>query len=370
MSSNLGVGKTLELLERLKGTVREFAARAEKLNAEFHARTGREQRLREAAAEKQAKELAAAIGEAEAAFAAAREAAEAKHEARKARIGKAYQASKEKGLEDIENQTGTRKYELQKRMLQAERDRDAGLAAAATALEEFKANLAAEQAALTPLETAAHSAFKGYRKFVRLLSDAYQKAAAPAAALDENQLLAELRELLGKTRGDLGRFRKFLLLRVFKYLPVWVLIVLCEIPLVLQQTGLNSAGYWKAGLCVAGSLVVVLILRSLARSQAGPLAGRHCRRARAGAAAARHGPGAGRGPLPAGTGAHQGGVREHDPHGGSTVEAGAGRGRGAAGGLPHGERREGVPGFGEERPAAPGEAGTARTATLGRRRSS
>ena len=71
MSSNLGVGKTLELLERLKGTVRDFAARAEKLNAEFHARTGREQRLREAAAEKQAKELAAAIGEAEAAFAAA-----------------------------------------------------------------------------------------------------------------------------------------------------------------------------------------------------------------------------------------------------------------------------------------------------------
>ena len=207
MSSNLGVGKTLELLERLKGTVREFAARAEKLNAEFHARTGREQRLRETAAEKQAN--GAGCGhqrDAEADFAAAREAAAAKHEARKARIGKAYQASKEKGLEDVENQTGTRKYELQKRMLQAERDRAAGLAAAATALEEFKANLAAEQAALTPLETAARSAFKGYRKLVRLLSDAYQKAAPPAASLDENQLLAELRELLGKTRGDLDRF--------------------------------------------------------------------------------------------------------------------------------------------------------------------
>ena len=75
MSSNLGVGKILELLERLKGTVRDFTARAEKLNAEYHARTGREHRLREAAEEKQATELAAAIGEAEAAFAAAREAA-------------------------------------------------------------------------------------------------------------------------------------------------------------------------------------------------------------------------------------------------------------------------------------------------------
>ena len=55
-------------------------------------------------------------------------------------------------------------------MLQAERDRDAGLANAATAFQEFKANLAAEQAALTQLEAAAMHAFKGYRKFVRLLS--------------------------------------------------------------------------------------------------------------------------------------------------------------------------------------------------------
>jgi DNA segregation ATPase FtsK/SpoIIIE, S-DNA-T family len=272
VSSNLGVGKTLDLLERLKGTVREFGARAEKLNAEFHTKTGREQRLRETAEEKQARELAAATSEAEAAFAAAKEAAIAKYEARKARIGKAYQASKEQGLGNVENQTGTRKYELQKRMLQAERDRASGLAAAATTLEEFKANLAAEQAALAPLETAARSAFKGYRKLVRLLSDAYQKAAVPGASMDENQMLAELRELLSKTRGDVDRFRRFLLLRVFKYLPVWVALALCEVPLVLRQTGLNPDGYWKAGLCVAGSVVVVLVLRSLARSLASPLA--------------------------------------------------------------------------------------------------
>jgi len=272
VSSALGVGKTLELLDRLRGAVRAFTAQAEKLNAEFHARTGREQRLRNTAAEKQANELAAAIGEAEADFAAAREAAAAKHEARKTRIGQAYQASKEKGLAEVENQTGTRKYELQKRMLQAERDRDAGLTATATALDEFKTSLAAEQAALTPLEAAAHSAFNGYRKLGRLLSDAYQKAAPPGAAVDENQLLAELRELISKTRGDLDRFRRFLLLRVFKYFPAWVVIALCEVPLVLRQTGLNPAGYWKAGGCVVGSVVAVLILRSLARSQAGPLA--------------------------------------------------------------------------------------------------
>ena len=86
MNSNLGIGKTLELLERLRGTARELTARAEKLNAEFHTRTGREQRLRETATEKQAADLSAAISEAEAAFTAAREAAQAKYEARKTRI--------------------------------------------------------------------------------------------------------------------------------------------------------------------------------------------------------------------------------------------------------------------------------------------
>ena len=365
MSSNLGVGKTLELLERLKGAVREFAARAEKLNAEFHARTGREQRLREAAADKQAKELAAAIGEAEAAFAAAWKAAEAKHEARKARIGKAYQASKEQGLGNIENQTGTRKYELQKRMLQAERDRDAGLTAAAAALEEFKANLAAEQAALTPLETAAHRAFKGYRKFVRLLSDAYQKAAAPGAALDENQLLAELRELLSKTRGDLERFRKFWLLRVFKYLPVWVLIVLCEIPLVLQQTGLNSAGYWKAGL-VRGREPGRRPDSPFPRPEPGGAArGGHCRRAREGAAAARHARERSEAhyqqELERIKGEFESTTRTVDQQlKQALAEAGERRV-----GCRMAERREGVPGSGEERPAAPGEAGPTPAATLG-----
>ena len=148
-------------------------------HAEYYAQTGREQRLRAAATEKQARELAAAISEAEAAFAAAKETAKAKFEARKAWIGEAYQASKDKGLADIESQTGTRKYELQKTMLQAERDRASGLSAAATALEDFRASLAAEQAALVPLEAAAHTGFKGYRKFARLLSDAYKNAAPP-----------------------------------------------------------------------------------------------------------------------------------------------------------------------------------------------
>jgi DNA segregation ATPase FtsK/SpoIIIE, S-DNA-T family len=272
VSSNLGVAKTLELLERLRSTVREFMTRAEKLNGDHRTRTSREQRLRDTAAEKQARELAAAISDAEAAFAVAKAAATAKHEARKTWIGQAYQTSKDSCLTGIETETGTRKYELQRRMLQSERDRDAGWATAGSTLAEFRANAAAEQATLASLEAAACNSFKGHRAFVRLLSEAYQKAAAPETSRDENQLLTELRELLGKVGGDLGRLQKFWLLRLFKYLPLWVLLVLCEVPLILRQSGLNAQAYWKAGYGVAGSLVVVLVLRYVAARQAKPLA--------------------------------------------------------------------------------------------------
>jgi len=271
VSSNLGVGKTLELLDRLKSTVRDLASRADKLNQEFHARTGRERRLREAAAADHARQLAAAIGDADAAFAAAKKAAAVKYEERKVRIGKAYQASKEKALQQIEEQTGAGKYELQKTMLQAERDRDAAYAGAATTLHDFKTNLAAEQDALALVEGTAHTAFKGHRKFTRLLTAAGEKAGVGAAP-DENQMLAELRERVGQARNDLGRFRKFLVLRIFKYWPGWALAALCEIPFVLQRLGLNSDAWRTAGECVVASLVVVFALRYLARRQAAPLA--------------------------------------------------------------------------------------------------
>ncbi|MCX6930404.1 MAG: FtsK/SpoIIIE domain-containing protein, partial [Verrucomicrobia bacterium] len=78
--------------------------------------------------------------------------------------------------------------------------------------------------------------------------------------------------MLQATSGELEHFRKYLLLRVFKYLPLWVLLALGEVPLVLHQSGLNTAAYQKAGCFVGGSLAVVLMMRYLASRQAGRLA--------------------------------------------------------------------------------------------------
>ncbi len=152
MSSNLGAGKTLELLDSLKGTVQDFAARADKLNGDYHAKAAKERLRCQAAVEEQARQAAAAVAEAEVAFQSEQAGVELKHDQRKARIGRAYQSSKELALKKIEDRTGGRKYELQKRMLQAERDRDAGLAATTHAFEEYRSNLAAEQQTMTLLE--------------------------------------------------------------------------------------------------------------------------------------------------------------------------------------------------------------------------
>jgi hypothetical protein len=155
VSSELAAGKTLELLDSLKGTVQDFAARSNKLNEDYHARAARERLRCQAAVQEQARQLEGAIAEAETAFQAEKAGAQAKFEQRKARIGRAYQSSKELALKQIEDRTGGRKYELQKRMLQAERDRDAGLSATTHAFEEFRSNLAAEQQTLGQLEGAA-----------------------------------------------------------------------------------------------------------------------------------------------------------------------------------------------------------------------
>ena len=158
-------------------------------------------------------------------------------------------------------------------MLQAERDRDTGLANAATTAGGVQGQPGGGAGSAEPRWKGLRSgAFKRLPEIRSRPVKAYQKAAPPAPALDENQLLVELRDLLGKTRSDLERFKGFWLLRVFKYLPLWVLVVLGEIPLVLQHFGRNSDAYWKAGICVGGSLAVVLVVRYLACRPAGRLA--------------------------------------------------------------------------------------------------
>ncbi len=253
--------------------VRDLTARANKLHDDLRTRLTREKARRAAALEDLARHTAEARVQAETESAAARNSTRLNYEHRKVRIGKACQSSKEKGLAKIEDQTGARKYEFQKTMLQAEHDRESGLAANAKRFEEFKAALAAEAQTLSGLEQGAQRGFRGYWGFRRLFAGAYQKVQADLAP-HEDALLEQLRQSSAKAAGHLKRFRWRLLLHLFRYWPLWLLAALCPAPLVLllRHLGLSSIPYPNAAEAGAAAFVVLFALRHLAARRARPLA--------------------------------------------------------------------------------------------------
>ncbi len=272
MSKHPGASQAVELLETLKATVRDFSTRATKLSEEYRLKVSRERHRRQTITDEEAKELTAQLSDADAAFEAAKTNRDANFEKRKVRIGKAYQASKEQQLKRIEDQTGGRKYDLQKKMLQSERDREAGLAAATSTLQEVKAELAAELGSLTELERTAQKCLKGYGKLLRLFQTAYEKADVDLSP-EENRLLDNIRELLEKAGGEIQHLRNFFVLGIFRYWPLWLVVALGLIPAVplLQQFGINRVSYRTAGTAAIAVFAVALMVRLLLRKLAEPM---------------------------------------------------------------------------------------------------
>jgi len=275
VSSHLGVAQTVDLVENLRATVRDFAAREEKLNNDLRTKVATVRHRRDAATEETANQLAAALTEAEAAYEAEKANAELRFERRKAAIVEAHRLSKRKALQDIENKEGGRKHKLQTETLQSQRNRETGLANVERTWEEFKNGLAADNQTLVSLETKAQKSFRGYREFLRSLSRAADSA-TPDLTRDEYQLIAELRELLGKIESDLERFRKLFLPAFFSYRALWLLFLFCQLPLVpfLLYFAFHSFSYWGGLASIGGCLVVGFILHQIGKRQAEPLAAR------------------------------------------------------------------------------------------------
>ncbi len=279
MSSDLGLDKTLELLDRLKGTVNDFAAREEKLEHEFRTRTAGDAQRRDEAIENEVNGLAAAINKADVACESGKKEAEAQFEKRKSRIGHARTTSKEQALSRIENHTGALKYELQKKLMQTDRDRESAMANAASALENCKNNLTQEQGNLAVLEKRARTLFVGHGKFNRALSRAANQAEMDPAR-DENQLLADMRELLEKARRELDGLHNSSLPGIFLRIPIWLVILVCVLPpalLLLKRMGMDSipASYSLKNAIVAAATLFAagLVARFFGNRGTGPAAG-------------------------------------------------------------------------------------------------
>ncbi|MEY2466051.1 MAG: segregation ATPase FtsK/SpoIIIE, family, partial [Verrucomicrobiota bacterium] len=207
MSKNPGVSDTLRLLERLKGLVRDFAAREEKLNSEFRLKSGAEQTAFTAELDRRATELSINTANEQATFEAGQDHRESHYQARKEKILNAHAKLRKKAFDDISNEEGHKKHKIQTSALNAERQRDKELEEATTRREDFQDRLAQANIELSALQDAAEKAFGGYPGLRKLLSPEHARP-APDLSSEDDALLEELLALIAKTRDELDKFQK------------------------------------------------------------------------------------------------------------------------------------------------------------------
>ena len=262
------------LLETLKSAMRDFAAREDKLNADFRARSTVETRAFDVAKEKQATASAETLTKAGADAGVAKERAKAQFERRKATLNQAHITVRKRVLDGISQQEADIKYNVQSGSLEAERVRDEKLVGAATALEDFNRRAAETQNRFALLEEAARKAFGGYGKFRKLLAPD-REWPQPDLSGDENQMLGELERLEKKIGDDVGRFRIRFPAAIFRILPIWVwgvfLLGFAAVVPFLPQMGIKSVPILYAGISAA-AFVLVVVLYLVGGSQGNPLA--------------------------------------------------------------------------------------------------
>ena len=280
MNRHPGVQATVELVQRLRDTIRDFAASEDVFNKDFHSRAAKLRRRHEEDIAAQNNALTAETSRAESAFQAERQNFQSYFETRTGHINRVRTSSRQQRMEEIESQSGRRKFEIQRNLLAADRAREADLKQAGVNHANFTQLLAEQEGALAVLEASIRGAFRGYGKFLRLLSTPTETA-APDPTRDENALLAELQETLGTIRAGLGRFRWRPLPLLFKCLPLWFLIPLilvvhaALIPL-LRHYGNQSftpvEAMWSVLAFVAGAFILHFISQRLAASAASLIA--------------------------------------------------------------------------------------------------
>jgi DNA segregation ATPase FtsK/SpoIIIE, S-DNA-T family len=255
--SDLGVRDMCALLDVLKDAVRDCAAREEKLNADFRARSAAEIKLADEASVGLTEKLAGDIEKENVAFSDEKNRRQSACENRKARITRAHAAIQKKLFDEIGELHGQRKHKIQANVLEAERRRDTALAGAVATLESFRQKTADAAGALEGLEKLARRAFGGCGKFRRWLKKVQPE---PDLSADENVLFGEFQRLQKKNGGDLAQFLKFPLPKIFRFVPVWLVTVLLLLVVaaffVLPRFGVNVISRLDAGIALLALVIL------------------------------------------------------------------------------------------------------------------
>jgi len=277
VSKHLRVSETLGLLDRLQQTVREFGARSQKLEHHFKVQTATARRTCDVAVHELNNRLAAAVAGAEERKKAQKTRSEERHTHRRIkRLPKALKNSQQQRQQQVEAFEGKQKYQLQRDLLNTDKQRDTNLTNEHKAHAEFSAYLADAGSQLATQEQSATVYFGGYSKLVKLLANPPGPITLKETATHAEEL-EELTALLQQNGEELAKFRKSLFPAVFRTLPFVVVLLL----LVILHVGLFFAGrqFAIAQLTLQttvasgiGTIILASVLYVMSRSKAEPAA--------------------------------------------------------------------------------------------------
>ncbi|MCC7374141.1 MAG: ATP-binding protein [Verrucomicrobiales bacterium] len=199
---------------------------------------------------------------------------EDRHRSRANRIREAERRVRKSGLERAEAEEGRSKFALQRDLLKAARDRDAGWAAADTVLGERQASLSQLGAELDRWEVEVASVFHLGKAGSRRLADGSPADPSPMPDRDWDGTMAELKAALASIADLVTSHRRSGLSLWMRAWPVWLTLILIPLPMVpvLEMAGVRgftfAMGAWISGV----ALPLGLILFFLAKKSAQPAA--------------------------------------------------------------------------------------------------
>lgn len=272
-----GTRETLARVAALREALRDLAARAARAEEEFHAEAAGLARRAGAAAQTATARITERIRQLEADWQAEQERAAARLARRRERIAQAQAADHRRALAQVEQEEGRRKFALQKALLEAGKRQNARLAEAAAYRREFGSRVEAGRAACAVLEAEADAALGGFPALRRVLADE-ARWPVPDIAAGEEQLCAQAEARQAVAEQDLGRLRAAVLPRLFRVLPlpliVPVLVAVLAAVFLLPRIGVTVVPVREGALAAGGLLVLAVGLYFLARRQAAPVAAR------------------------------------------------------------------------------------------------
>lgn len=278
------VNETLALLDGLKRTVREFAAREDRLTSDFQNRTAAALKLYDTRHEALETGFEERLAASATALKADKQRAQLLADARKDWIERAYKNMRDRAATTIEKQDTYWRGQVQSGLAEAEQKRNTDLAAAAAANEGFRQKLVEAGEAFQVLEMKARRDFHVSGKFRRLLAAPSPEDPTP---FEGDAYFTALQQLQSRIESDLKQFQSVLLPRMLRYLPIWPLAILLLAlaaagPLLLHFRIATIPHGVTVGALAAFVLLCVLVLLGgrLAASAAAAIAG-HFLKARA-----------------------------------------------------------------------------------------